>query len=165
MLPSKERHYLIALFSVIVFLLLLSLVSFVHAIRVIFDAKTMNDNILELIYLGMHVIILVTALLFTRNALNQGSYVMRNLMYSRYGQRSRGALIISACFVVIGLATFLYFGLVFVGLDLPSWHFPIALILDLINVGLTLTLIGVFFFCFPLFFPFRLPAAPEVDKN
>jgi len=165
MLLSKERHYLIALLSAIAFLLLLSLVSFIGAIAVIYQTQTMNNNILELIYMGMHIIILVTALLFTKNALPHGSYVMRNLMYSRYGQRSRGALIISAFFTLLGLAVFVYFGLVFLGVDLPSWHFPIALILDLINVGLTLTFFGLFFFLFPWFFPYRSPTATEGEKN
>ena len=159
-MSRKERNYILALFIGEIALVVLAVFSMVYAIVKIGEQGSMNNNFLELLYMGIHIVILVTALIFTKTALDKGSYIMRNLMYSQHGGRSVTAMVIAGILSALGLGTAVYFALVLFGLPLPSWNFPIALLLDLVNSPLTLFYVGIFF----LFFPFIGPKMLKKSK-
>lgn len=160
-MDKKEKRYLIALFASLIVLAIMGIVSFVYTAAAIYQEGSMNNNILEFFYLGMHLVIVCAALIFSWNSLKTGSYIMRNLMYSKFGRRSTPALIISGTLALIGYAVCVYFALVLFHVPLPNFNFPIALIVDLVNSPLTLGVVATFFFFSSFVFPYHFPDPVE----
>jgi len=164
-MDKKEKGYLIAFFCSLIVLALIAVISFIYAAGKIYQEGSMNNNVLELFYLGIHFVILVTAILFCKNALTKGSYIMRTLMYSRYGRRSIFALVLTATFFFINCAVFVYFAAVLFGSGWPSFNFPITLIIDLVNTPLTAMVICFFFFGSTFVFPYHNPLEDSQPKE
>jgi len=119
----------------------------------------LGNNYLELFYMAIHIMILVTGIFLSKEGMRRGSNIMRSLMYSRYGRPSIPARIISSIFIAVGIVSFVYSLLIIMPIGIYDFGFPLALKWDLLNVGLTLSVVGIFFFLFP----FELPS--EIKKE
>ena len=150
-----ERKYLKSLFVVFIVLLVGSIFSLIYALVDIYKNETILNNILELLYMAVHIIILVMGLLFTLSAIrsNKGSHIMKSLMITPNTRlTSKPARAIAIIFSTIGLGTCIYFILVLCGMPLPYFHFPITLLLILVNSPFTLFIVGLYFIFYPYIF-------------
>lgn len=140
-------------------LLLFACVSLTYLFVAIWREGSLGNNYLELFYMAIHIVILVTGIFLSKEGMRRGSNIMRSLMYSRYGRPSIPARIISSIFIAVGIVSFVYSLLIIMPIGIYDFGFPLALKWDLLNVGLTLSVVGIFFFLFP----FELPS--EIKKE
>ncbi len=155
MIEKKEKRYFRILEIVLIFLLAISFSSLIYLFVAIGQDGSISKNLLELFYLAVHIVILCAALFFNKDALKRGSNVIRSLTYSRYGNVSIPARAISIIFFASGLTSFIYGLLILLPTGIYDFQFPIALKWDLLNVGLTVASISIFFFLFPFLFGFE----------
>ena len=151
-MKETERKYLLSLFIVFIVLMVAAVGSMVYAFVVIFQQGSILNNILELFYLGIHIIFLTMGIIFTTNALKskKGSSIMRTLtVVPHYNVASIPARVISIVLSAFGFVVGVYFTLVLCGVPLPYFHFPIALLLDLVNAPFSLFIVGLYFFLYP----------------
>ena len=151
-MKELERKYLKSLLIVVVILFAAAIFSFIYAIMKISENGDALDNTLELIYMAVHIITLVFAgsLVFKCLKTNKGSEIMKGLMVvPNTRAASKGARIVAIVLSSVGFLTGLYFTLVLCGVPLPYFHFPIALLLDLVNSPFTVFIVGLFFIFYP----------------
>ena len=146
-----ERRYLKIIFTTICLLTAFYLFCVIYFLRECFSGReNFNNNIFELIYMAVHLVILATAIIFSIQSLKQGSSFMNDLMYDERKIVSKKAKIISLVFSFLGLFALIYSTLLFFKVDIPSFHFPLGLIIILINVGLAVFIIALFFYFYPI---------------
>ena len=147
----REKTYIKSFFAMIIILLILGIVSFVYSIVEIFNTQTLNNNIFELIYMGLHLIIVVFILMMTKSSLNKEESVVFKPLMMQKGDRfsNRKAQVIALILGIGGLFCAIYFFLVQIGVSLPKPNFPITLILDLVNSPLTVAILGFYSFFYP----------------
>ncbi len=153
MIDKKERSYFTLLIFVFSSLILFAIVSLGYLFVKIGEEESLMNNVFELIYLGLHIVMMVMGIILSNEAKRRGSNVMRSLTYSRYGRVSMPARIISIAFILLGIALFTYALLLLFPIGLYDFSFPIALKWDMLNVGVSVAIIAFFFFLFPFLFP------------
>ncbi len=153
MIDKKERSFFTLMIFLFSFLLLFASFTLGYLFVAIGEEKSLTNNIFELIYLCLHIVMMVLGILLSNEAKRRGSNVMRSLMYSKYGRVSVPARVISLLFVALGLFLFIYALLLLLPVGLYDFSFPIALKWDMLNVGITIAVISFFFFLFPFLFP------------
>ena len=154
-MKELERNYLKAMFVTFVIILLGAVVSLIYSLVIIFQTDAITNNILELLYMVIHIIAAFLGLSFVINALksDKGSYIMKNLMHKQGTTvPSVVARVVAIVLSTLGLFGGVYFSLVLAGVPLPSFHFPIALVLDLINSPFTVFIIGLYFIFYPFIY-------------
>ena len=154
-MKKLERNYLIALFAVIIAILVAALFSLVYGLVIIAQTGTILNNILELVYMGVHIVASFLALSFVIQALRgkKGSYIMKRLMINDEGSAPAKVFrVVAIVLSTLGLAGGTYFLLVICGVQLPYFNFPIALILDLINSPYSVFAVGLFFIFYPIIY-------------
>lgn len=147
-----EETYLKVLLAVFIVLLVGAIASLIYALVVIFQTDAILNNILELVYMGVHIIALVLGISFIYNALKskKGSYIMKTLMIvPNTKEASKRARIIAIILSSFGFLGGVYFTLVLCGTPLPYFNFPIALLLDLVNSPFSVCIVGLFFIFYP----------------
>lgn len=151
-MTKLEKNYLLSLLIVFIVIFVAGIGSMVYAFIVIFQQNSILNNILELIYMAVHLIAAFLGIYFSRAALRsgQGSNIMKTLMIDpRFNGPSKMARIVAIVLSSVGLLAGTYFTLVLCGVPLPSFNFPIALVLDLINSPFTVFIIGLYFVFYP----------------
>ena len=154
-MKELERKYLISLLIVFVFLVVMAIASFVYASIIIYQQNSITNNILELFYMGVHIVALVLGIYFVVQALKspKGSYIMKSLSLDESFRRANKVVrIIAIVFSSFGFIIGLYFTLVLCKVPLPYFNFPIALILDLINSPFSLFVLGMYFIFYPVIY-------------
>ena len=148
----KEKNYFLTLFIISIALEVLCILSFVFGFIKMSQNGDINNNIFELIYMVVHLLIVFMAIYFCLMAYKNGSSIMRQLMYMRDHDRliSKTALVISLTLSLLGLGTCIYFTLALFMESIPTFNFPIMLLLILINSPLTVFIFGLAFFLYPL---------------
>ncbi len=147
-----EKNYLVSILVAFIALLAAGVFSFIYALINIYQNGTIMNNILELLYMAVHLIVCVMGIMFTIGTIksNEGSHFMKSLMISpKTKSASKPARIIAISLATLGLLIGIYFTLVLCGVPLPYFHFPIALLLDLVNSPFTMFIIGLFFIFYP----------------
>lgn len=142
-------------------LLVLACSSLIYLFVAIWQEGSLGNNYLELFYMAIHIIVLVTGIFLNKEAMRRGSNVIRSLMYSRYGRPSLPARVISLIFVVVGAFLLVYSLLIILPIGVYDFGFPLALKWDLLNVGATLAIVAFFFFLFP----FKLPNEAKKEEG
>ena len=153
MANKKERSYFLLTLIVFVLLLCFAVFSLIYLFIKIGEEKSFTNNVFELIYMGVHIVMMVMGIIMTKEAMSKGSIIMRSLMYTKYGQVSIRARLISLAFMLMGLGLFVYGLLIILPLGLYDFSFPIALKWDMMNVGATIVITSFLFFLFPFFLP------------
>ncbi len=148
----KERNYFIITTAAIAFLMAVCIASFVICFVSMAKDGSVSNNIFEIIYLAFHFIVLFLGLYFAIIAIKNGSQFMKSLMFTRANQkvRSKTASIIALVLSIVGFVAFTYFFLALFVKQIPSFNFPIVLIYDLINTPLSLFIIGLLFYFYPI---------------
>jgi len=147
---EREKNYLIGVTATLIALILLGSASFVYSSIIILQ-NSLNEAFFELAYLGVHLIMLVTALVFSLKACKAGeSYIMRNLMFSDRGA-SRTSFVVSLVLSILFFGLGLYSGLMFFGAVPLLFHFNQVLLLVLFNVSISVALVSLDFSFFPKF--------------
>jgi len=147
---EREKNYLIGVAVIVGALILLGLASFVYSSIEILQ-NGLNEAFFELAYLGVHMIMLTTALLFSLKAIKNGeSHIMRSLMC---GDRvtSKTALVISIVLASIFFGLSLHSGLMFFGAVPLLFHFNKVLLLVLFNASISVAVMSLCFSFFPTF--------------
>lgn len=151
-MKSREVKYFKSLLIVTMLLIILFLVSLVYSVSEIFENKNMNSVFFELIYSAFHLIVLGLAIILNIQAIQQkDSFIIKGLMTEGNGKAVNkvgqiiAIVLASICFIIT-----IYFMLVFFGVPLPYFNFPTILVLLLINVPLSITIYGVYFFMYPI---------------
>ena len=151
-MKTLEKNYLKAMLAVFIAILIAAVFSLVYAFVDIAINGTILNNILELVYMGVHIIAAVLAITLVIKAIKspKGSHIMKTLMINDDGTRiNKVARVVAIILSVFGLAIGIYFLLVICGVPLPYFHFPITLILDLINSPFSVFIVALFFIFYP----------------
>ncbi len=153
MVNKKERSYFILVLVTFALLLCFAIFSLFYLFVKIGEEKSFTNNVFELIYMGVHIVMMVMGIILSKEAINKGSNVMRSLMYTKYGQVSIRARVISLIFMAVGCGLFIYGLLIILPLGVYDFSFTTALKWDMVNVGLTIIIIAFYFFLFPFLLP------------
>ena len=151
-MKKLEKNYLTILLAVFIAILVAAIFSLIYALVDIAIKGTILDNILELIYMCVHIVATVLAITFALKAIKspKGSHIMKTLMVNEDGTDiNKFSRVVAIILSTLGLAGGIYFLLVICGVPLPYFHFPITLILDLINTPLSIFIVGLFFIFYP----------------
>ena len=151
-IKRRETIYATIILIVVIFLMILCIASFIYAVYTFSHGENINNNIFELIYMAFHFIVLFLAAYFALQARKNGLMFTKRIIYDEHGYLSKVAFVVACVLTFIGFAVFVYFTLAFFIKDIPSFNFPVTLILDLINTPLTIFLIGLFFVLHPFVF-------------
>lgn len=149
---EPERKYLIALMIVFIVLFAAAIGSLIAAFIIIYHQQSILNNLLELIYLAVHIVATVLGGYMCYSALKskKGSFMMRGLMiHSSHKKYNKPARIIAIILCAFSFAIGVYFTLVLCGVPLYAFHFPIALVLDLVNSPFSVFIVGLFFIFYP----------------
>ena len=148
----KEQNYFKLTFVTAVLLVVCTIVSFVSLIFAFSKGvEVAGNNVFELMYMAFHFLVVGLACVFSLRAIKDNkSIILNTLMYSQYHRRSRPAMIIAATLATIGLGFFIYTLLVVLNVGVPHFNFPLGLNLDILNTALTLLLMGLIFFFYPI---------------
>ena len=148
----KEQNYFKLTFVTAVLLVVCTIVSFVILISAFSKGiEVAGNNVFELMYMAFHFLVVGLACVFSLRAIKDNkSIILNTLMYSQYHRRSRPAMIIAATLATIGLGFFIYTLLVVLNVGVPHFNFPLGLNLDILNTALTLLLMGLIFFFYPI---------------
>ena len=148
----KEQNYFKLTFVTAVLLVVCTIVSFVSLIFAFSKGvESAGNNVFELMYMAFHFLVVGLACVFSLRAIKDNkSIILNTLMYSQYHRRSRPAMIIAATLATIGLGFFIYTLLVVLNVGVPHFNFPLGLNLDILNTALTLLLMGLIFFFYPI---------------
>lgn len=145
----KERQYLNITFVAACVLAIEGVFTLIFLfVNCLQGLEDFNNNIFELIYMSLHLIIVATAVALSLKAIKSGSFIMKGLMYD-HTKPSRKALVISMTFAVVGLGAFIYTILALLKIA-PMGTFPLGLKFDILNAGITLFIMGIIFFLYPL---------------
>ncbi len=144
-----------------IILAIFCLISAVVAIADIWQNKTMTNNIIELIFIAIHLIVLGFFIMVTLNSFGRGSEIIRGLSYSAHEGVSIPLRIASAFIFFLGVGLLVYGILILAPLGIKDFNFPIALKWAIVNAGLLLiVLMGAFFL-----FPFLFAKNPTLTKK
>lgn len=167
-MSNKEKLYIRFFLATLILILAFGLFSFAYSV---WYHQNGNDDdelaVLELFYMGVHILFVIVGIYFASKALKSGSMVMRSLMFDRSGHRSTASFVVAIVLGCIGLFGFVYFGLVVLGVPLHKFGFGMTLMMDVINVGIFLFICAIFFALFPFLFPFHLQKEERIytDEN
>lgn len=147
-----EKKYLKTLFLLNNILLVFYIICMIYCVELIFDEQNINKYFFELVYAAFHLIVLCFFDILIILGIKEGSFFMKGLMtQGGYGKvANRSGQVVALVFSILGLFASIYFGLVFFGIDLPYFNFPIILIMLIINVALFLLVYGLYFFLYPI---------------
>ena len=149
-MSKLERRYLISLFVSICLLSGLYLASVIYFLVECFQGnEPFNNNIFELIYIGVHAIILAVAFSLSFKAIKNDPFILNSLTYGEGKVKSKKASIIAIIFFFIGLAMFIYGLLLFLKVDIKDFGFPLGLKVILMNVGLFILILALYFYFYP----------------
>jgi len=146
---DKYLSYLAISLWVIAFIYLASVILFL--VLAFLGQEDFNNNIFELIYMGVHTVMIATALTFTYKAIksNKGSYIMKNLMYkedsNEISKISKG---ISLGLFIVAFIFFVYTILTTFGIGY-SFSFTTGDKLIIINASLLVMDVSLFFHFYP----------------
>jgi len=149
-MKTKERIYFKSFLITTFILIILFLISLVYCISDIFENKSLNSCIFELIYSAFHLIVLGLAAILIIQSLKSGSFIIKGLMCEGNGKAiNHKGQIVALVLSSLSLLIFIYFTLVFFKVPLPYFNFPMILILLLINVSLFVLVYGIYFYIYP----------------
>ncbi len=167
MVTKREVNFLHGLLAIWIILGVFTLFSTIYCIVDIWQNQSMNDNIFELIYMGIHLIVLVFLIMVTLSAFKRGSFIMRGLVYSAYEGVSIPFLVVVGFIFLVGLFLFIYGLLIVIPTGVYDFKFPITLKWAILNAGLLLVFLMGAFFSFPFLFAKNptLTKKEEIEKN
>lgn len=152
MLTKKETHFLHGLLAAWIALGILALVSIILSIIDIWQAQSMNDNIIELLFMGIHLVVIGFFIMVTISAFKKGSYIIRGLTYSAHEGVSIPIRVASILIFSLGTFLFIYGLLILAPSGVYDFSFPITLKWAILNSGLLLMVLMTAFFAFPFLF-------------
>ncbi len=167
MLTKKETYFLRSLLATWILLGIFSIVSMVLCIIDIWQNETMNNNIFELIYMALHLVVLGFFIMLTINSFKRGSYFLRNISYSAHEGISIPVRVVSIIGFLFGIFL-VTFGILFLT---PSgvydFNFPITTKWVMIDAGLVFIVLMGSFFLFPFVFAKNptLSKKEEIERN
>ena len=167
MVTKKEKCFLGTLLALWIILGVSSIVFAVICIIDIFNNDTMNDNIFELIYMAVHLIVIGFFIMLTINSFKKGSYFLRNISYSSYEGVSIPVRVVSIIGFVLG-AALVVLGILYLSpLDIHDFNFPITTKYSMIDAGLLFIVLWGAFFMFPFIFAKNptLSKKEETERN
>lgn len=167
MVTKREVNFLHSLLAIWIILSVFTLFSAIYCIVDIWQNQSMNDNIFELIYMGIHLIVLVFLIMVTLSAFKRGSFIMRGLVYSAYEGVSIPFMVVVGFIFLVGLFLFIYGLLIVIPTGVYDFKFPITLKWAILNAGLLLVFLMGAFFLFPFLFAKNptLTKKEEIEKN
>ena len=147
-MKEPERKYFVVALLVSLFLVICTIFSFVFLfIKCTSGEESFKNNIFEIIYMFFHFIVVGIASAFSLRAVQNGkSIILISLMYNQHHRVSKPAKIISLVLSSAGLILFVYELLVVTKVNVPHFDFPLGLSLDILNVSITIFLMGIVFF-------------------
>ena len=148
----SEQNYFKLTFGVAAFLVLAAASSFIILIVSFTNgSEDVNNNIFEMIYMTFHLLVTALITVFALRAIKaQKSLILENLMYNSYHRKSLPARIIAISLSAIGLGFLIYESLVLSQIGVAHFSFPLGLRLDILNAAITLLLMGLIFFFYPM---------------
>ncbi len=152
MLTKKETHFLHGLLAAWIALGILAIVSVALSVIDIWQAQSMNDNIIELLFMGIHLIVIGFFIMITISAFKKGSYIIRGLTYSAHEGVSIPIRVASILIFALGAFLFIYGLLILIPSGVYDFAFPITLKWAILNAGLLLMVLMGAFFAFPFLF-------------
>ena len=134
-----------------------TIVLFVISIASIIKNKSLNNELFELVYFGIHIIIHFMALAFTFKAIKNESFIIKSLAYNRYSehQRSRGATIICSVFIALFMGLLTYSILIYTNSNIYDFHFTPTLKLVIIAVSVFMIISLSSFIIYPFIYKQR----------
>ena len=148
---NKEKKYFNMLFISTICLIVFFIISMVFAIKDIFNSQNINAYIFELLYAAFHLIVLGFAVILIIQSLKQGSFVIKGLMTEVNGKvANKKGQVIALVIASLSFIVFCYFSLVWMGVNLYCFNFPLILILLIVNVSVLCLVYGLFFFFYPI---------------
>ena len=153
MIQEKERKFFIVLGVLVAISILISFVTFAIAIINVWNSKSLMNNVFEIIYMAVHLIIAFFTFIMILKAVKAGSFIMKELMYNRNNHklRSKTAAVIALIFFSVFLILLVYSFLCMINVPIPRLNFPFALFVDIFNVGLLVCIVSIAFYIYPFY--------------
>lgn len=150
---EKERRFFLLLSILLIVVVVIGIATFAFAIVHIWKSNTFNNNIFEMIYMVFHLIIVFFAFAMAYKAINNGSFIMSELMYNRnnHNLKSNSASALALIFNIVSVLLFIYSLLAIIIPHLRIFNFPLALYVDVLNVSLAVFIVSMFFYIYPIY--------------
>ena len=147
---KREKGFFISFVIVLSLLVIFGGFSLTYSLIVVTKDNTILNNIFEIIYMIIHIIITMFALALGIKAIKDGSWVMRNLMYMREHDkiRSKMASTIAMLVMIFNVPIFVYSTLMVFNVVPGFSSFPLKM--DLVNVALTVFTVALYFYLYPI---------------
>ncbi len=152
MITKKETHFLYILLALWIALGVLSITSGVLSIVDIWQNKTMNKNIFDLICLGFLLVVIGFFIMLTINSFKKGSFFIRNISYSAHEGISMPVRVVSIIGFLLGVFLLVVGILFLTPSGVYDFKFPITTKWLLVDGGLMLMIFMGSFFIFPFIF-------------
>lgn len=164
MLTKKESLFLRVLLGAWIVLALIGLVTVILSIAEIWRTNSINNNIFELIFMGIHFIVLCFFIMVTIDSFKRGSQIIRGLAYSAHSGVSIPIRVASILIFILGMALVIMGILYLTPSGVYDFNFPITLKWAMVNSGLLLMVLMSAFFVFPLLFA-KNPTISKKKEN
>ncbi len=165
MITKKEQNYMKILLSSWIVLLIITVVSAVLCLTDIWQNETMTNNIFELLFMAIHLIVLGFFIMVTYTSLKSGSHIIRGLAYSSHDGVSIPLRIASIIIFSLGVALLVMGILYLTPSGVYDFKFPITLKWDMINSGLLLMVLMGNLFSFPFIFALNPSLSKKEEKE
>lgn len=144
-----ERKFYKHVVMAAVISLVLAIASTVYGLIAVFKNNTIGNNLFEIVYMGVHIIISLLLIILSVEAITKKPFILKNLTYRNELEPNNfyrfGGLVIA----VFGLGVMVFSILHVLDIITILSSFPLFLRIDGANAGLNLVIIGMSFFLFP----------------
>lgn len=165
MITKKEQNYMKFLLSSWIVLMIITFVSAVLCLIEIWQNETMTNNIFELLFMAIHLIVLGFFIMVTYTSLKSGSHIIRGLAYSSHDGVNIPLRIASIIIFLLGVALLVMGILYLTPSGVYDFKFPITLKWDMINSGLLLMVLMGNLFSFPFIFALNPSLSKKEEKE